>query len=79
MLATFQELSGTPRAVASTVTDGSGGVQGVKGDYVEALKDSYTLPKGVFTEPMERVHGRLAMVAMFTMILFEAISGKALL
>lgn len=54
-------------------------VQGVKGDYVEALKDNYTLPKGVFTEPMERVHGRLAMVAMFTMILFETISGKALL
>eukprot|EP00892_Ulva_mutabilis_P011538 jgi/Ulvmu1/8757/UM048_0011.1 len=54
-------------------------VKGVKGDYVEALKDTYTLPKGVFTESMERVHGRLAMVAMASMILFETISGRALL
>lgn len=56
-----------------------GAVQGVKGDYVEALKDTYTLPKGVFTEAMERVHGRLAMVAMGSMILFETVSGRALL
>lgn len=54
-------------------------VKGVKGDYVEALKDNYMLPKGVFTEAMERVHGRLAMVAMFTMILFETTFGRALL
>lgn len=45
---------------------------------MEALKD-VSLPEGVFTEDMERVHGRLAMLGLISMLLIETVTGKAVL
>ena len=33
-------------------------VKGTEGGYLNSLKDTYALPEGVFTEKMEKVHGR---------------------
>jgi Chlorophyll A-B binding protein len=53
--------------------------QGVKGEYVESLRESFTVPQGLFTESMERVHGRLAMLGLTGLILVELVKGSALL
>jgi hypothetical protein len=53
--------------------------QGTEGNYLDSLKDTYTLPEGVFTEANERVHGRLAMVGLGSMILLELLKGSAVL
>lgn len=53
--------------------------QGTKGEYLESLRDTYTLPEGVFTEAMEKVHGRLAMVGLGGLVLVELLKGSALL
>jgi hypothetical protein len=54
-------------------------LQGTKGEYLESLRDTYTLPEGVFTEAMEKVHGRLAMVGLGGLVLVELLKGSALL
>jgi hypothetical protein len=46
---------------------------------MESLRDTYTLPEGVFTEAMEKVHGRLAMLGLGGLIVVELIKGSALL
>jgi hypothetical protein len=53
--------------------------QGAKGEYMESLRDTYTLPEGVFTEAMEKVHGRLAMLGLGGLIAVELLKGSALL
>eukprot|EP00877_Chromochloris_zofingiensis_P003739 jgi/Chrzof1/13366/Cz07g30110.t1_ELIP2[v5.2] len=53
--------------------------KGTKGEYLDSLQDTYTLPEGVFTEPNERVHGRLAMLGLGALIVIELIKGSALL
>lgn len=54
-------------------------MQGTKGDYVEAVRDTYSIPDGVFTEAMERVHARLAMVGLSTLVALELVAGHAIL
>jgi hypothetical protein len=54
-------------------------VKGTKGDYLDSLKDTYSVPEGVFTEPLERVHGRLAMLGLSALIVLELIKGSAVL
>jgi len=54
-------------------------VKGTEGNYLDSLKDTYTLPEGVFTEANERVHGRLAMVGLGSMILLELLKGSSVL
>ncbi|KAG2423111.1 hypothetical protein HXX76_002335 [Chlamydomonas incerta] len=54
-------------------------VKGTQGDYLSALKDTYSVPQGVFTAANEKVHGRLAMLGLTTLILIEMIVGRALL
>jgi hypothetical protein len=54
-------------------------IQGAKGEYLEALRDTYVLPEGVFTESLERVHARLAMLGIATLLLIELCKGSALL
>jgi negative regulator of replication initiation len=54
-------------------------VKGTEGGYLKSLRETYTIPEGVFTEPNERVHGRLAMVGVGAMILVELLKGSALL
>ncbi|EFJ46470.1 hypothetical protein VOLCADRAFT_105462 [Volvox carteri f. nagariensis] len=53
--------------------------KGTQGDYLSALKDTYSLPEGVFTERNEKLHGRLAMLGLTTLLLLEMIIGRALL
>lgn len=53
-------------------------VKGADGDYLDSLKDTYTMPEGWFTEANERVNGRAAMAGMGLMIAFELITGHAL-
>ena len=54
-------------------------VKGAKGEYLQSLRDTYTLPEGVFTEAMEKFHGRLAMVGLGGLIAVELLKGSALL
>lgn len=54
-------------------------MQGTKGDYVDAVRDTYSIPDGVFTEAMERVHARLAMVGLATLVTLEFVVGRAIL
>jgi hypothetical protein len=54
-------------------------VKGTEGGYLKSLRETYTLPEGVFTEPNERVHSRLAMVGLGAMIALELLKGSALL
>jgi hypothetical protein len=54
-------------------------LQGTQADYVEAVRDTYSVPPGLFTEAMERVHGRLAMVGLSALILMEFAFGHAIL
>lgn len=54
-------------------------MQGTKGDYVDAVRDTYSIPDGVFTEAMERVHARLAMVGLSALVVLELAAGRALL
>lgn len=53
--------------------------KGAQGNYLDSLKDTYSLPEGVFTEANERVHGRLAMVGLGSMIFLELVLGHAVL
>lgn len=53
--------------------------EGSKGDYLDSLKDTYSVPEGVFTEPLERVHGRLAMLGVGGLVLLELLKGSAVL
>eukprot|EP01026_Neomeris_dumetosa_P046059 TRINITY_DN3913_c0_g1_i3.p1 TRINITY_DN3913_c0_g1~~TRINITY_DN3913_c0_g1_i3.p1 ORF type:complete len:247 (-),score=6.13 TRINITY_DN3913_c0_g1_i3:140-829(-) len=53
-------------------------VKGTEGDYMDSLRDQYSVPAGVFTESMERLHGRLAMVGLSVIFLVEALSNSAL-
>ena len=64
----FYTLGVTPRRV-----------QGAKGDYVESIKETYSVPEGVFTPANERVHARLAMVGLFGLLFLEMCTGSALL
>lgn len=68
-------------AVLALITAGSiiPVVKGTEGGYLKSLRESYTLPEGVFTEPNERVHARLAMVGLGAMIVLELLKGSALL
>lgn len=54
-------------------------MKGTEGGYLKSLRETYTLPEGVFTEPNERVHARLAMVGLGAMIALELLKGSALL
>lgn len=54
-------------------------VKGTKGEYLASLRDTYTLPDGVFTESLERLHGRLAMLGLSGLLAFELVKGSALL
>ncbi|GLI67650.1 hypothetical protein VaNZ11_011899 [Volvox africanus] len=53
--------------------------KGTQGDYLAALKDTYSIPEGVFTEMKEKVHGRLAMIGMSSLLLLEILFGQAIL
>jgi hypothetical protein len=52
--------------------------KGGAGDYAKSL-DDFQLPKEVFSKEMELVHGRLAMAGLFSMIVLEAVLGRAVL
>jgi hypothetical protein len=54
-------------------------VKGTEGGYLKSLRETYTLPEGVFTEPNERVHARLAMVGLGALIALELLKGSAVL
>jgi hypothetical protein len=54
-------------------------MQGTKGEYLDSLKETYTLPEGVFTEVQEKFHGRLAMVGLAGLIFVELLKGAPLL
>lgn len=54
-------------------------VKGTEGGYLDSLKDTYSLPEGWFTEANERVHGRLAMVGLGSLVLIELLKGTPLL
>jgi hypothetical protein len=54
-------------------------VKGTEGGYLDSLKDTYGLPEGVFTEPMERIHGRLAMMGFLGLVIVELVIGGAVL
>lgn len=54
-------------------------VQGTQGDYVDAVRDTYSIPDGIFTEALERVHARLAMVGLSTLVILELVAGRAIL
>eukprot|EP00878_Enallax_costatus_P002886 GHUV01003080.1.p2 GENE.GHUV01003080.1~~GHUV01003080.1.p2 ORF type:complete len:200 (+),score=72.48 GHUV01003080.1:104-703(+) len=78
------QLSKSPQpvlAVLALITAGSiiPIVKGTEGGYLKSLRETYTIPEGVFTEPNERVHGRLAMVGLGAMIVIELLKGSALL
>lgn len=53
--------------------------KGTEGDYLESLRDTYSLPQGVFTEKNERLHGRLAMLGLAGLVVIELVLGRALL
>lgn len=53
--------------------------KGTRGDYLESLRDTYSVPQGVFTEQKERLHGRLAMLGLAGLIAVELFIGRALL
>jgi hypothetical protein len=46
---------------------------------VDALRDTYSFPDGIFTEAMERLHARLAMVGLGTLVTLELVFGRAIL
>lgn len=78
------QLSSTPQpvlAVLALITAGSlvPVIKGTEGGYLQSLRETYTLPEGVFTEPLERVHGRLAMVGVGGLVLLELLKGSAVL
>ena len=52
--------------------------KGVKGEYLDSLLETYTLPAGVFTDDMERLHSRLAMLGLAGLIAVELVKGSAL-
>lgn len=54
-------------------------VKGTEGGYMQSLRDTYTLPEGVFTDDMERLHGRLAMVGVGALVVLELLKGSAIL
>jgi len=54
-------------------------VKGTEGAYLASLRDQYTLPEGWFTESLEKVHGRLAMLGLSGLLAFELVKGSALL
>lgn len=54
-------------------------IKGAKGEYLASLRETYTLPEGVFTEALERLHGRLAMLGVGGLILLELLKGSAVL
>lgn len=54
-------------------------VKGTEGGYLDSLKDTYGLPEGVFTEPMEKIHGRLAMMGFLGLVTIELVIGGAVL
>uniref|UniRef100_A0A383VDQ8 Uncharacterized protein n=1 Tax=Tetradesmus obliquus TaxID=3088 RepID=A0A383VDQ8_TETOB len=54
-------------------------VKGSEGGYLQSLRETYTIPEGVFTESLERVHARLAMTGVGAMVLIELLKGSALL
>lgn len=68
-------------AVLALITAGSiiPVVKGTEGGYLKSLRETYTLPEGVFTEPLERVHGRIAMLGVGVMVAVELLKGSALL
>ncbi|GLC41692.1 hypothetical protein PLESTB_000687900 [Pleodorina starrii] len=53
--------------------------KGIQGDYLSSLRDTYSVPEGVFTEANEKVHGRLAMLGLTALLLLEMVTGRALL
>eukprot|EP01024_Parvocaulis_polyphysoides_P031114 TRINITY_DN281_c0_g2_i1.p3 TRINITY_DN281_c0_g2~~TRINITY_DN281_c0_g2_i1.p3 ORF type:complete len:155 (-),score=17.93 TRINITY_DN281_c0_g2_i1:249-713(-) len=53
-------------------------VKGTEGQYMDSLKDQYSVPAGVFTEGNERLHGRLAMIGISVIFFVEALSNSAL-
>lgn len=54
-------------------------VKGTEGGYLDSLFDTYSLPKDWFTQPMERLHARLAMLGVGGLVLLELIKGSAVL
>jgi hypothetical protein len=46
---------------------------------LKSLRDTYTIPEGVFTEDLERLHGRLAMVGVGALVVLELLKGSAVL
>jgi hypothetical protein len=54
-------------------------VKGTEGGYLKSLRETYTLPEGVFTQDNERVHGRLAMLGLGALVAIELLKGSALL
>lgn len=54
-------------------------VKGTEGGYLKSIRETYTLPEGVFTEANERVHARLAMLGLGGLIAIELLKGSALL
>uniref|UniRef100_A0A7S3RAS2 Chlorophyll a-b binding protein, chloroplastic n=1 Tax=Dunaliella tertiolecta TaxID=3047 RepID=A0A7S3RAS2_DUNTE len=53
--------------------------KGTEGNYLSSLYDTYALPEDLFTEKLERVHGRLAMLGLIGLITIELFKGSALL
>ncbi|GIL86630.1 hypothetical protein Vretimale_11541 [Volvox reticuliferus] len=53
--------------------------KGTQGDYLAALKDTYSIPEGVFTERNEKIHSRLAMLGFGAILLLEIVVGRAVL
>jgi len=54
-------------------------VKGTEGAYLSSLRDQYTLPEGWFTENLEKVHGRLAMLGLSGLLALELLKGSAVL
>eukprot|EP01025_Chloroclados_australasicus_P024548 TRINITY_DN24604_c0_g1_i3.p2 TRINITY_DN24604_c0_g1~~TRINITY_DN24604_c0_g1_i3.p2 ORF type:complete len:257 (-),score=20.62 TRINITY_DN24604_c0_g1_i3:370-1074(-) len=52
--------------------------KGIEGDYMDSLKDQYSVPPGIFTEDNERLHARLAMIGVGVIFLVEMLSNNAL-
>lgn len=78
------QLASAPQLVVLTlglITAGSiiPVAKATAGGYLESLRDSYGLPEGVFTEASEKLHGRIAMLGLGSLLAIELVIGRALL